>query len=494
MKEKIGNIIIVALFLIPLYVLGLWSLLGEKPLRSEIENRTFESLPAFSLTSFLFDTFTDRFRDYYSDTFPLREQMLSANREMNRFYYFNPPFASQADENVTLFIAGAGTQIAEGGEALPPPDDFRSQNLMLPESDTSPNHRSDSIWDNNQISPPTSADETIDFAANGEEIEAIEPEPEPPPLPELETGEADLNTGAIIIVGDRAMEIMRHNQQVIDMYAQVINRYASAMPDARIISLVSPNGGAFYAPEDYRTGEYDQQAIINTMYELLDEGIVAVDAYTHMRPHVDEYMFFRTDHHWTQLGAYYAYTAFCHALGFEIVSLDEFETGEYPGFLGSMYSYTSGYPQSSGMRDNPDTIHWWRPTRVNRGRVYWGTVVSENGGFEISLVAESTSASNKYLIFTSGDNPLIHITTGVGNGRKIVVIKESYGNAFVPFMVNHYDEVFVIDPRKFNGTDLPYLDLASFVANYEIDDVLIINYPMVLADSGYLYRLDAIVR
>ena len=478
MKIKICHYAIIAAFVLPLIVVGTWSLLGERPTWSESENRSLEAMPQFSLSALLNDAFVDSFERHYSDTFPLRDFMMGVNRDINRFYYFNPFATSGPEGDVVLFIHGAGSQIAEGGEALPPPE-----GMLFP---------SPSPTDAQAIMPPANA--AVDAVPDEPEHDAPEPEPEPPPLPELEDREADLNAGAIIIVGDRAMEILTLNPFVLTLYADVINRYAAAMPDAQVISLVTPNGGAFYAPAELRTGAYDQQAIINEMYGQLDEGVVSVDVYATMRPHVEEYLFFRTDHHWTQLGAYYAYAAFCETLGFDIVPLDEFDTGEIPNFVGSMYSFTAGYPQSAVLRQNPDTVHWWRPMREHSARVFWGTRVSEGGGYEINVVTESTTAANKYLIFTAGDNPLIHITTDVGNGRKIVVLKESYGNAFVPFLVNHYDEIFVIDPRKFNGTDLPYLDLAAFVAAYEIDDVLVINYPMVLSGTGYIDILNAVLR
>ena len=141
------------------------------------------------------------------------------------------------------------------------------------------------------------------------------------------------------------------------------------------------------------------------------------------------------------------------------------------------------------MRQNPDTVQWWRPRGDYRGLVYGGSRVIEGSGYEIPIVSSSTSANNKYLVFTSGDHPLLYIKTDVGNGRKIAVIKESYGNAFVPFLVNHYEEVFVIDARKYNGTDKPNFDLAAFVATYDIEDVLVINYPMVINDNGYITNI-----
>ena len=66
-------------------------------------------------------------------------------------------------------------------------------------------------------------------------------------------------------------------------------------------------------PESMHQGLNSQKDMIDYCYSQLNGSIITVDAYSKLRAHTDEYIFFRTDHHWTQLGAYYAYTAFCEA-------------------------------------------------------------------------------------------------------------------------------------------------------------------------------------
>ena len=464
MSQKNWFMIIIAAFLVPLFIFGIWSLLGDKPTISESENRALEPMPEFSMNALFRESFTRLFEKHYNDTFPMRDSMLSVNREMNKFFYFTPWKSDENSDNVTLVIAGYGNQVADRGEAMPPPEGMEEAiTIQMP---TRP------VGD--QDDAPIST--------------------EPPPLPELEDAVADLNTGIIYIVGTRAIEVVSWHPPAATRYGEALDRIVSALPDARIINLVTPNAGAFYGSAEYRSGIHDQQLMIDDMYEQLDESIVTVDAYSTMRYHVDEYMFFRTEHHWTQLGAYYAYSAFCDALGYNVVSLSDFETGEVYDFVGSMYTYTSSYPQSDVLRQNPDTVQWWRPRREVRAVVYSDPRMRSETSFEITLVASSTTISNKYLIFIQGDNPLIHITSDVGNGRKIAVLKESYGNAFIPFLVNHYEEVFVIDPRGFNGADKPDFYLPAFIAEHEIDDVLVINNTFVLSSTGYTSLLEAMLR
>ena len=79
-----------------------------------------------------------------------------------------------------------------------------------------------------------------------------------------------------------------------------------------------------------------QTDMIAACYDRLKElksTAIAVDAYSKLEAHKDEYLYFRSDHHWTALGAYYAYTAFCESAGLKAEPLSKFESGEYTGFL-----------------------------------------------------------------------------------------------------------------------------------------------------------------
>lgn len=120
--------------------------------------------------------------------------------------------------------------------------------------------------------------------------------------------------------------------------------------------------------------------------------------------------------------------------------------------------------------------------------------MDESTAYNGYVISSKVSNKNKYLAFISGDTPLMHIKTDVGNGKKIVVIKESYGNAFVPFLVNHYEEVYVVDPRKYSGKDKPDFDLPAFVDEHAIDDVLVIDYPLVVSSESYVNILRNIIK
>ena len=84
----------------------------------------------------------------------------------------------------------------------------------------------------------------------------------------------------------------------------------------------------------------------------MNSSVKTVSIFDTLKSHANEYLYFRTDHHWTQLGAYYAYVEFCNVRGFEPVPLDQFDRKDYTGYLGTFYSNT----ESSALANNPDTV------------------------------------------------------------------------------------------------------------------------------------------
>ena len=303
-----------------------------------------------------------------------------------------------------------------------------------------------------------------------------------------------MNTGSIIITGDRAMDVPTATWSIVDSYADAVNALNKALgPDVRTISLITPNSAAFYAPESMRTGDHSQPDMIQYCYDRMDDDIITVDAYMALREHTDEYIYFRTDHHWTALGAYYAYTNFCKAVGFEAAELSDFQTGTYTGFLGSMYTYTQGYPQSEMLKDNPDTLTYYLPRVETHAKYYSDTTLSDGVPISVVYTKLAENVDNKYLCFIGGDSPVCIIQTAVEDGPVCLMLKESYGNAFAPFLTSHYSKIVVIDPRKFNQQGMPSLDLTAFAAEQGVNDLLVLNYPFMVSNSYYIEWLNRLI-
>ena len=443
--------------------------------------------PEFSIQALLDGTFISQLETYYTNTFPLRSQLLAANRKLNGFYH-----ASAGDENILVLSGNTGAE--QGGESLARQEYEKTGKTL--ENDPAEPASADAEISAPETAAETETPENPTGESAGEETPE-EPadssaEDEIPALDNPDISEAQY-AGNVVIVGDRAMEIPTATDSVIESYAKTVNAIADALgSDVRTIRLVTPNGGEFYSPESMHQGLNSQKDMIDLCYSKMDKGILTVDAYSALRAHTDEYIFFRTDHHWTQLGAYYAYTAFCEAAGFDAVPLDRFETGRYDRFVGSMYTFTANYPQSQTLLDNPDYLEYYLPIVTTHAK-YYADATLQNG-VPVSVVYQHLDASvtNKYQCFIGGDTPICVIETDV-DGPVCLMLKESYGNAFAPFLTSHYSKIIVVDPREFNRDGKPSLDLTQFAKEQGVNDLLVINYPYMINNSYYIAWLGRLV-
>ncbi|MDD7492778.1 MAG: DHHW family protein, partial [Clostridiales bacterium] len=277
----------------------------------------------------------------------------------------------------------------------------------------------------------------------------------------------------------------------LEFYADSINKLNKALPDVQVYAMFCPTSIEFNAPAKYQAGIRSQLRAMNYAYSHLDVGIAPVDTWSSLYAHRDEYIYFRTDHHWTQLGAYYAYTAFCEAAGFDAVPLEQFQTGRYDTFLGSMYTFTKGYPQSDVLKQHPDYLDYYLPIADTHARYYADGSLENGTPVSVVYTQLDESVSNKYLCFIGGDTPVCIVESDV-QGPTCIVLKESYGNAFVPFLTSHYGRIIVIDPREFNQEGKPTLDLAAFAADQGVDDLIVINYPYMINSKAFVRYLNAL--
>ena len=182
-----------------------------------------------------------------------------------------------------------------------------------------------------------------------------------------------------------------------------------------------------------------------------------------MMAHKGEDIYYRTDHHWTSLGAYYGYTALADALGFEPVPLDSYtKTVRSQDFYGTIYS-------SSGVRwVAPDTIETYVPddgitvtsyTDDNKGN----PVEEQRALYDTSFL----QVKDKYSMFLGGNQSLAVVRTPNTDKPKIAIIRDSYADSLVPFLTPHFSEIHLSDLRYYK------LSVADDLAQNESDAALV---------------------
>lgn len=289
--------------------------------------------------------------------------------------------------------------------------------------------------------------------------------------------------------GDTAYQLYFFNKQNSDSYVALINKFAASVEGkATVYDMIVPLHYQIALSKEtvdkYKAS--DCKEAIDYMYGNLSDGIVSVDTLPNLISHNDEYLYFRTDHHWTARGAYYAYLAFCEEKGIEPTALEDYKRLQFDGFLGTFYANAK---QPTAMKQNPDYVEAFVPIGTNEEEVFDSNGVKIAEYAVVYTKADKYDAGNKYLTFIGGDQPLTKIhNPSISDGSSIVVIKESYGNAFVPFLVDSYEYVYVIDYRAWSG------DLANFVVTNGIDDVLFLNVVSNTSTSDRLRELASIIK
>lgn len=192
--------------------------------------------------------------------------------------------------------------------------------------------------------------------------------------------------------------------------------------------------------------------------------------------HADEYIYYRTDHHWTSLGAAYAYNVWREMTGRTASNIDSYEqTILSNAFYGTTYSKASLYTAK------PDTITAMLPNDLG---AY--TVDYNNGTITDSMYTESyLDVKDKYAVFLNANQPLIKITTNNKNGERLLIIKDSYANSFVQMVLADYEEIHIIDPRYYK------LSPFDFVQQNGITEVLVLYNVKGFSNDTNLYYLTA---
>ena len=199
-----------------------------------------------------------------------------------------------------------------------------------------------------------------------------------------------------------------------------------------------------------------------------------VDVRDPLRSHKDEYLYYRTDHHWTSLGAYYAYSQLCEALGLTPFDPAAHTALTRDGFYGTHYS------KARTWNAVPDTITYYE---LQNALTIWnvtGPGQPTEGTTTGLYDTDKLNVYDKYAMFLHGNNGLSRVE-GDGSG-KILVIKDSYANCFVPYLTANYAAVDVVDFRNYN------YGLDQLIADNDYDQILVLYSFDSFKGDPYLYR------
>lgn len=221
----------------------------------------------------------------------------------------------------------------------------------------------------------------------------------------------------------------------------------------------------------------DQNKNIAELKTSISSNINFIESYEALSAHKNEYIYYYTDHHWTTKGAYYAFLNAAPTLGIgtpeEIPYSRYAVTEEFSGTLASR----SGFPVKK-----EDTVEIWVPqadvenaaaaqaeqTPYQPSVRYVVEYVEEGRKTADLYETEKLDTVDKYAVFFGGNYPLVKITTSndIGGKSPLLILKDSYANCFVPFLLPYFEEIILVDPRYYYG------DLSELIRTEKITQIL----------------------
>lgn len=271
--------------------------------------------------------------------------------------------------------------------------------------------------------------------------------------------------------GQLLEEIAIPDQSVLKKNMKAIEAFASQYEDIPVSMIIVPDAADILEERlPFLAEVADQEQYIAQVKKELGDTVRWVDAVSVMKKHKDEKIYYKTDHHWTTKGAYYVFQEARKAL--DIPEKGEVGYVSYPvtdSFNGSLAS------QSGCRLDEREVIDIYVPKKEDNDVVV--NYVDEQRKTTSLYDSSKLETRDKYGVFLGGNSSVIDIRTVSESNRRLLVVKDSYANCFIPFLTPYFREIVMVDPRYYSGT------MADIMETYEITDAMFLY-------SGNLFLQD----
>ncbi len=486
----------------------------ERPTISENENRELATMPRFSFAALFDGSYFRGLSEFVSDTFWDRDNLVDASKKLDMLRGFSgkvvmalDPKADEPDGNdddinrklETLFDLPATTvpftETEPATVYVEPTDptvwfpkfsfdkvsimDGSSQTITfsIEEKGIEGGEMPEPVWekpDGKIASITIDGDKITILGINvglaelkltvGDNSAAVSIEVYAPEIREPDDpgagDEIDIMNKGVFIYNGRGYTKGGITKKRAENYAKTIEYYAALFPEVRVTALVGPTSSVTITDPEVRSQlSNDQVADLDMLASLFTGRAGFVNIGHTIFEHRDEYIYFKNDHHWTQLGAYYAYVDLIRYLGEEPVMLEDMIYHKITDkFQGSYFRYT----QNQFFKKIYDTLDTWRPD------VELTMTVKKNG--KTTKYDTCILNQKRYFCFIGGDAAYTVINVPENpQDKSVLIIKDSYADALTPFLTAHYGNIFVVDPRYVS------INLLNKFGDYGLTDILFIN-------------------
>ena len=480
-----------------LFVLGV--LLPLRPRYSDAEKRELKQFPAFSLQGLFAGSYFRDISSWYQDSYPGKEEWMLLASKTKAFYGLQGEQVYGAAEQVKEEIPTGEGAMAETFALKKDGEGVQKDGTEKKESDGESQRKADAR-DKKEGKEQTeegkgteekqgeaeakqsgevkqSSDAKQGSTKEQEENSNFETDAEGNlQIKKVDKAEnvAGEQIGSLYLNGDSAYELYYFSEKAVRAHASLLNTVQAMFPKVKLSAMIVPNSfGVILDPkvqEKLASSGMDQA--IAYSYSLMDKRVNTVNVFDALSAHKKEYIYFRTDHHWTQLGAYYGYQEYCKSMGYSTRPLSNYQKMDFPEFYGTFYFFMNR-PES--LKGHPDQVTAYQGSMNtmqytdSKGNLQEGKLIND---------ASQMLPGNKYNCFMLGDHGYVEIhNEGAPRKKSILVLKDSYGNAFVPLLAQDYRDVYVVDYRHYQG------NASSLIREKGIEEILFLNNIMGIGES-----------
>jgi len=261
------------------------------------------------------------------------------------------------------------------------------------------------------------------------------------------TADGEMSGSVFVLEDGRGLVLFGGSYSCGRHYAETLNEYKKRLGEnVNVFSMVVPTAVSFYLPEKYSDMSASEWDHIDYINSFLD-GIIPVDAYSEIAKHTDEEIYLRTDNHWQSLGAYYAAREFAKTALVDFPELNEenYEFISREGYVGTLYGYSE---EDQRIKDNPETFTYYKP-KTEYSTDYYDYELEYQYTGALMLDTDNIDVTSWYLVNMCGDMYTVHVKTAVKNSRKLLIVKDSYGDALPAFLTSSFEDIWVVDMRHF---------------------------------------------
>lgn len=424
-KKKINkclDILNVAIIMAILLLGCIYLLALKRETVSDEENRSLAKFPEFSLKSYISGEYTEGIAKFYDDTVPNRSYF----KKIIATYIMPLKGLEYGDDKIIIY-----------------------QNNNQPEPQK-PQTTAVSAVQTECVTTTTLPD-NHNPAVNGGEI-----------------------ANNIVVVNNRGLMLFGGSFENGIEYAEILNEYKKRLGNSvNVYSMVCPTAVSYYMPENYLDLTASEEDNIKNINGAL-KNVMPVDVFTALLYHKNEDIYTRTDHHWSQLGAYYAAQEFAKIADVPFSDLSEYQKVSLPNYVGTLYGYT----QSSALVNNPENFVYYIP-KNSYTTTYYSTDFTDPIEGNLLLDPTPMAESSYYMVFLGGDEKITCINTDCKNGRTLVIFKDSYGNSLIPNLTSSFENIYVCDMRYFE------LNSIEFIEQVEATDLLFAMNTFSATGSNY---------